>query len=825
MKTLKKLKCLDQNNWALYVVVAVVLFLCSPLSNNMQQRMNHWLMRTHQREAFQTPIRILYFDEEDINQLGGWPLPRNVYAYIVQKIGQLGAKAIAFDIFWGDAHTAGNENDSLLQTMLSKEYPVVGSYYFDALRIQKPSYWEQLNQSGQSGIGDVSGSDLRLPSGMFLYSEAEFGFINLPLASTGAVENAIVHIALGDTVLPCFAQVIATQYSGKTTPRKNFTINYQVPSENMDFIPTGFINTKTDSDSLRALFDGSIVMVGVISDQFGFSKPTPVDPNMPLVAIHAQIVDNLIQETYLKVFPGWVTFGLLLLFACCSCWLKRFPAWVNFVFFAGLSAALLITTLTLWRIQMVFPYCFLQISIVVYCMVGLVFALLAQRTQVSSEIKRREKLEVAFSQKIRQASELEQEYFTLRQKYQEEIQGIRQVLNHVPQEEKNKLKEMFPQIICSVHGPMMQILSEMKRVAKTEEPVLITGETGTGKDLVAHGIYLQSNRADKQYIPINCGALSEQLLESELFGHEKGAFTGAVKTKTGFFEAADHGTIFLDEISETSLAFQAKLLRILQEGTFYRVGSTEPRQVNVRIIAATNRDLHASIQRGDFRQDLYFRLNVLPIEIPPLRERQADIPLLLFYFLGDQELQISQEAMRVLQTYHWPGNIRELQNVAARLRVLPEGSLVTPHWLTRQGGLQKSDEENGELDEQILLLYREFEFQNNSNVKIAEQLGHMHRSTITEYLKGLTFQFFFEEAFDLDKTIRRFNPHSDEICDTRIRKRILTYLANHIAKLDIKRGPEANQSAIQDAMRKVPQKYHDVIFDVSKAYLQGLWTL
>ena len=223
-----------------------------------------------------------------------------------------------------------------------------------------------------------------------------------------------------------------------------------------------------------------------------------------------------------------------------------------------------------------------------------------------------------------------------------------------------------------------------RRVARTNASVLLLGETGTGKELIANAIHQLSNRAGGPFIRVNCGALSESLLESELFGHVRGAFTGAVNNRAGRFEAAHTGTIFLDEINSTSLHLQVKLLRVLQQKQFERVGDTDTVSVDTRVIAASNRDLMTEIEAERFREDLYWRLNVVPIEIPPLRKRREDIPLLVAHFLKYYSdlnrcyvVHIQDQARQVLQDYHWPGNVRELQNYVERAVVMAETDELT----------------------------------------------------------------------------------------------------------------------------------------------------
>ncbi|MCX7988636.1 MAG: sigma-54 dependent transcriptional regulator, partial [Thermodesulfovibrio sp.] len=230
---------------------------------------------------------------------------------------------------------------------------------------------------------------------------------------------------------------------------------------------------------------------------------------------------------------------------------------------------------------------------------------------------------------------------------------------------------------------MQEIFSLITKVADSDATILITGESGTGKELIAKTIHYMSYRSKYPFVPINCGAIPKELLESEFFGYEKGAFTGAVATKKGRVELADKGTLFLDEIGELLLPLQVKLLRFIQEREFERVGGGKTLKVDVRIISATNRDLEKDVLEGKFREDLFYRLNVIPIHIPPLRERKEDIPLLLNHFLAKfckkrkrQILTISKDAMRCLENYHWPGNIRELENLCDRLSVLVSGNKV-----------------------------------------------------------------------------------------------------------------------------------------------------
>jgi two-component system nitrogen regulation response regulator GlnG len=256
---------------------------------------------------------------------------------------------------------------------------------------------------------------------------------------------------------------------------------------------------------------------------------------------------------------------------------------------------------------------------------------------------------------------------------------MKQVVSYQPLLES----EDYEQGIVGASPAMQQVFKLIGRVAESNVTALITGESGTGKELVARAIYHHSDRNQQPFLAVNCAAIPEQLLESELFGHERGAFTGATSQRVGKFEQCNHGTIFLDEIGDMTPTTQTKILRVLQSGTFERVGGNQPLQVDVRVIAATNKPLEAAVAAKQFREDLFYRLNVVRIPIPPLRERAEDIPLLVNYFLekNARELQkppksVAANVIRALEKYHWPGNVRELENAIRRAHVMAKSGAI-----------------------------------------------------------------------------------------------------------------------------------------------------
>jgi len=310
--------------------------------------------------------------------------------------------------------------------------------------------------------------------------------------------------------------------------------------------------------------------------------------------------------------------------------------------------------------------------------------------------------------------------------------------------------------IVGTSPALIKVLKTIKKVAPSNANVLLLGESGTGKELMARTIHLNSTRCDGPFIPVDCASLPETLLESELFGYERGAFTGALSTRPGIFEYANGGTIFLDEVGELSPSLQAKLLRVLQERQFRRVGGRQLIQVDVRVISATNQDLIQAVRDGRFRKDLYYRLNVVPIHLPPLRERKEDIKPLVRHFLryfsqrDHRPLrEVSQAAMELLERYPWPGNVRELQNVMERAVSLAEGEVILPEDLpeeVRKGRVPPIEDEIPldlpfeEAKERWIELFerrylRELLERTGGNISQAARMAGVNRKTIHRLLK------------------------------------------------------------------------------------------
>ncbi len=391
-------------------------------------------------------------------------------------------------------------------------------------------------------------------------------------------------------------------------------------------------------------------------------------------------------------------------------------------------------------------------------------------------------------------------------------------------------RETYHGIIYDPTGPMAGVVGLVRRVADSNATVLILGESGTGKELVARAIHEDSPRKGKPFVAVNCGALAESLLESELFGYERGAFTGAVKDRQGRFEFADGGTIFLDEIGEISEAFQVKLLRVLQDGTFERVGGNGTRKSDVRIIAATNRDLRTAVEQKQFREDLYYRLNVVTVTLPPLREREGDLRLLVREFLAAEgpSIRCSETAMEAILRYPWKGNVRELQSVIKRATLLARSvgrAIIQVKDLPPELAASAPSGGSADLEAQVIRLMREKEFSRSAVSETAEDLGGLNRGTVAEYVRGWVFKTFAESMFSIDAAVETIAGTDDSLVRKRVRRKVNEYLANAVQYVDDSKSFDEVTAQSRPKYKNLPQRYHKYLDEVLSSAYKGHWTV
>jgi transcriptional regulator with GAF, ATPase, and Fis domain len=366
---------------------------------------------------------------------------------------------------------------------------------------------------------------------------------------------------------------------------------------------------------------------------------------------------------------------------------------------------------------------------------------------------------------------------------------------------------------------MDEVVEVIKKVAPENATVLLIGESGTGKELAARAIHNLSLRRDKTFVAVNCAALTESLLESELFGHVKGAFTGATTDKIGRFEAANEGTIFLDEIGETSENFQVKLLRVLQEGEIEKVGSAQQANVDVRVVAATNKELDSLVKQKKFREDLFYRLNVIQIKMPPLRDRPEDIEILAPHFLSGEDpgISFSKAASAAILDYEWNGNVRELESVIKRAVIFARADRRN---LLKLSDLPKEIVKGSKYDFEDLVLesLREKKFSHSAVTETAKELGNVNRTMIAENFRGIVFRTLYENNFDIDLSVESISGLEGNEVKTKVRDKVhkfINNIENDIAKESTTDFKELKLKFVSK-YKNLPVKFHLYLDEVIK---------
>jgi transcriptional regulator with GAF, ATPase, and Fis domain/CHASE2 domain-containing sensor protein len=869
----------------LVVCLLLIILFSSPL-DQFDRFFLDVKFKTRGESRLDTNIVILYLDNDNIKALGGWPISRDYYVLAIKNLMTLGVKAVGLDVFLGETKLQHSDYDTLLASK-AKSTICCTSYFeqFSSLPDTAPSVplgdIERFSY-GLSGVNDFfSGSGLNLPFPLLVDSAKALGHSNIPKERT--VYSIPLLLRYGDRLLPAFSFELARLYFGVEKGRVtisnravilntasgaisiplddngSFHINYVCGTDSLmrnsyrflDFLQacTARQDGQTTDIPLER-FKDKIVLIGVIADGIITYTNTPFTPLYPPLGIHAAVIDNILTGNYLHTLSaGWVYLISLIFGSLALMLMYRFGELRGVVFVVLLLAGYVLLSFLLFvkanlSLPIVQPglmmaaIAFIILAQKQWLARGTIAVLADEKQNVEQELREREEklqlleqelLNSAHRQDAAQPATLLQEI----RKYKNEIKELSTQVGdltayHVDIEDKESLTGVYEDIIYDPSGKMGEVISLVKKIAPGDANVLILGESGTGKELVARAIHKNSARTGKQFIAVNCGALSEGLLESELFGHVKGAFTGAVKDKPGRFELAHEGTMFLDEIAETSEAFQVKLLRVLQQGEFERVGGTETLKVSVRVIAATNKDPKQLIAERKFREDLYYRLNVLQIQLPPLRERRGDIPILVSHFLKNagEEFTLSHIVMEAFLSYDWKGNVRELESIITRATILAkaeERTIIRIKDLPEE--IAACSQTNRDIEVQILELLREKRFSRSSISEAAEELGGIHRGTVAEYLRGICFQNFCEHRWDFNTTVDAIANAEDTETKTRVEKKVREYLENVIEFIDTTKSPDEIKTSVRPKYKNLPQRYHFYLDEIVQAYCDGRWRL
>jgi transcriptional regulator with GAF, ATPase, and Fis domain/CHASE2 domain-containing sensor protein len=752
------------------ILSCLVLFSLSDFRKSIDEESEFFFIKARGELQPDSNIILIHFTSEDIARIGPWPIKRNYYALLINQLSKIGVKKIGIEVFLSSRFVTQSVYDNLLVKEIEKSGRVVlsslagkiverdNNFFTDSLSYPSPKLLDEKVSTGH--INFISDYDFEIP---------------MVLLNDGINEKAF-----------------SLQISGVETTKKYLIVNFVSSWKKLkNYSAVEFAELFYKQSSELNKFRNKIVIIGISDSQIAPTFQTPFDAQMPGFALHAFALDNIFNSRDFNdkyYFLSLIIFPLLV---------------IGFVFFKNqsgeniilkyISFGLIIVIITFTLSSIIFlkistsffllPFIFLIISETIFYTLkgkeelkGALDETIVLRNLLLSKEKQLSELQKELNESGEVSSLLSNRIELLKNDI-DKLKGNEEDRTNAEFITDNDIKEFYGIVYKSVS--MEKVIGLIRKAAPTDATVLITGESGTGKELAAKAIHQLSKRKDKNFVTVNCSAITESLLESEMFGYVRGAFTGAVSDKQGRFELADGGTIFLDEIGETSENFQVKMLRVLQSGEIEKVGSTKSESVNVRVVAATNKNLAELVKAKKFREDLFYRLNVITIELPPLRERKEDINALAKSFLkaASEEIQISKAALEALNDYNWNGNVRELESVIKRA-IIFAGS-------EKRKMIQLSDlpkelvkETTLSFEDIVIDSLRSKKFSHSSISETAKELGNINRTVIAENLRGVALRTMVENDFDLEKSVLLITGSQEQDTNSKLRTKIQTFIKN-----------------------------------------------
>lgn len=803
---------LIQNIKEIAVVIFALLLAVSfdGVSSRFNRNFNNFFKDISGEEKADSNIFLIAINSEDIESLAGWPLKRNYYALLINKLRDYNPSVIGMEVFLSDNLYFQSVYNKLLNDVITQTGNVVlssvvtgvkkksGFYFADSIIYPEPKRQKEITT----------------------------GHLNYFLGKDGLVIPLTVF--LGKDEEPALSKILASSKSNEADDdRQEIKINFHHSWEQYQSLSLlQFFRLEEQSDSLTDLIENKIILIGISDPTIAKTLVTPYDDELPGLGLHAIAADNILNNDFIRT-PGFLIQFLFLIIIVAMILLVKASFKKNYIYIFAFTFFLLTGFLLLIYANVELNFALFYFPLIALLATDFSSHLINLRKKKDEADSLREKLIAKEKQLLKLQRKLNvspeanpQELINQIDMLKSEIDYLKNVEQDSVTAEENYLPEEMKNFNGMVYRSkkMDEAAELIKKVAPQNATVLIFGESGSGKELAAQAIHQMSKRSGEKFVTVNCAALSETLLESELFGHVKGAFTNAINDKKGRFETADKGTIFLDEIGETSENFQAKLLRVLQNGTFERVGSSETIAVDVRIVAATNKNLENLVGENKFREDLYYRLNVFKIVIPPLRERLEDVEVLANHFAGieDGVLTISQSAMDKMTAYRWKGNVRELESVIKRAAIFAKSEdrriikiKDLPDELIKESGEK--------IEDVILKVLREKEFSHSSINETAVELD-LSRTIVSENFRGLTFRTYVESNFELDKTIDFIAATDNGEVLNKVESKVSTYLNN--IKKDILKTKSKNfeilKTKFSSKYKNLPQKYHYYLDEIIK---------
>lgn len=796
------------------VLSCLSLFTFNEFRKNTDVEIEKIFVKTRGEINPDTNIVIIHFSEDDIARIGPWPIKRNYYALLINQLTSLGVKKIGLEIFLSSRLVTQSIYDNLLMKEIEKSGRVVLS-------------------SVAGGIVEQNGyfftDSLSYPSPKLLNENLLTGHINFIKDGRYAIPLKLKQNEIDENAF-------SLKLSGKKSEKKLLIVNFISSWQKIKkYSVLEFAELVYNQSSKLKQFENKIVIIGISDPQIGSMIQTPFDDQMPGVALHAFALENIINSRdvngkFYNLSAIIFLLIILLIIIYTSVSDKNIFSKYLITTIVVLVVSFVLSAIFFWKIS--FAFFFIPFVALIITDISLYFfrgkeelkGALDETTALRNLLYSKESELINLQKEIKDSGE---ESSQLTEKINSLQSDIKKLKGSEEDRSEAEIKisgrvENFYGIVY-VSSSIAQVVELLKKAAPTDTTILITGESGTGKELVAKAIHLLSKRKDNNFISVNCAALQDSLLESELFGHERGSFTGAIADRQGRFELADGGTIFLDEIGETSENFQAKMLRVLQSGEIEKVGSTKAYKVDVRVVAATNKNLSQLVNEKKFREDLFYRLNVINIELLPLRERKEDINVLAKSFIESEtaSMQISKAALQALNDYNWKGNVRELESVIKRAVIFANSENRSMIQLT---DLPKDivKETTFGFEDLVLESLRGKKFSHSSIVDTAKELGNVNRTMVSENLRGLILKALVENEFNTEKTVLLISGTEDQDTNERVRSKLQTFLNN--IENDLKKTEKVDfvslKKQFSSKYKNLPVKFHSYLDEVIKWKIQ-----
>ncbi len=800
---------------AVLIIASIsIIFFFNGVNRQINKTVEHFISNIRGEVLPDSNIVIIGINGNDIDKIGPWPIKRSYYALLIKTLTEHKVEKIGLEVFLSSRFATQSIYDNLLMKQIANSGKVVLSsvagsitkknkkYATDSLSYPSPKLLNEMLTTGH--INFIDDGDIIIPLKLKAFNEEEKSF-SLFLADDNQVNDEEVYI----------------NFISSEKKFKQYSL--------LDFF------TAVENKSLN--LNGKIVIIGVTDQQFLTGISTPFDENISGAALHAFAVDNLLNNRSINTDYLFLSAVVFVISLAAFILLQSYRLENPKILYPGYIISFLVLCFIFFGLLNIrLAYSIILLPLSVLFLWDVILWVYDRQLLLKGLTNEKEILENLFHKKEDELRQFEKELKDASGGQAipivEKIKALKAELKKLRGREEDKQpseeialsqsKDFFGMMYRS--KVMNDVAELIKKAAPEDATILILGESGTGKELAARAVHQLSKRSGKNFVAVNCGALSETLLESELFGHIKGAFTSALVDKPGRFETADNGTIFLDEIAETNENFQVKLLRVLQNGEFEKVGSSKTSKVDVRVVAATNKDIEKLVREKQFREDLFYRLNVIKIELPPLRERKEDINLLAVSFIEKESagLKLSKTTADVLNNHDWKGNVRELEAVIKRAVIFAKSAgrnlvqvIDLPDEIAKQSTINFEDV--------VLELLRSKQFSHSSINDTTDEIGNVSRTVISENFRGTVLKAYVENKYDELKTIKEISGTEDDEVNGRVKQKLQLFVRN--IETDIKKSGIKNfndlKTRFKSKYKNLPQKFHPYLDEIIKNLVSG----